>query len=165
MSELTALNVAATPIEKFQEFLVTRGMRMTRERNIIVEEVFASHEHFDAEQLVEQLSRRRDSRRVSRSTVFRTLRQLVEAGLLRSVARQDGREVYEHDYGYPQHDHLICRKCGTLIEFHNSQIRDILEEVARERGFRMEAHRLEVTGLCDNCCRPPASRPKKLNLL
>ncbi|MGE4003544.1 MAG: Fur family transcriptional regulator, partial [Planctomycetaceae bacterium] len=102
MSELTALNVSATPMEKFQEFLDTRGKRMTRERNIIVEEVFASHAHFDAEQLVEQLSRRRDSRRVSRSTVFRTLGQLGEAGLLRSVARQDGREVYEHDYGSPQ---------------------------------------------------------------
>src|SRR5690606_15477061 len=142
MSELAALSVSATPMEKFQEFLVTRGKRMTRERNIIVEEVFASHEHFDAEQLVDRLSRRRDGRRVSRSTVFRTLGQLVEAGLLRSVARQDGREVYEHDYGYPQHDHLICRKCGSLIEFHNSDIRDILEEVARERGFRMEDHRL-----------------------
>jgi Fur family ferric uptake transcriptional regulator len=165
MSEFLALNVAATPLEKFQEYLVTRGMRMTRERAILVEEVFASHEHFDAEQLVERLSRRHDSRRVSRSTVFRTLRQLVEAGLLRSVARQDGREVYEHDYGYPQHDHLICRKCGSLTEFHNSDIRDILEEVARAHGFRMEGHRLEVSGLCDNCCRPPTTRPEKLNLL
>jgi Fur family ferric uptake transcriptional regulator len=165
MSELIALNVAATPMEKFHEYLVTRGMRMTRERAILVEEVFASHEHFDAEQLVERLSRRRDSRRVSRSTVFRTLRQLVEAGLLRCVARQDGREVYEHDYGYPQHDHLICRKCGSLTEFYNSGIRDILEDVAREHGFRMEGHRLEVSGLCDNCCRPPTTRPEKLNLL
>lgn len=165
MSDFTALNVSATPMEKFQEYLVTRGMRMTRERAILVEEVFASHEHFDAEQLVDRLSRRSDSRRVSRSTVFRTLRQLVEAGLLRSVARQDGREVYEHDYGYPQHDHLICRKCGSLTEFHNSEIRDILEEVAREHGFRMEAHRLEVSGLCDDCCRPPTTRPEKLNLL
>ncbi len=164
MSELSATNVSATPMEKFQEYLVTRGMRMTRERSIIVEEVFASHAHFDAEQLVEQLSRRQD-RRVSRSTVYRALEQLVEAGLLRSVARQDGREVYEHDYGYPQHDHLICRKCGSLTEFHNSEIRNILEEVAREHGFRMDSHRLEVTGLCNDCCRPPETRPEKLNLL
>ena len=164
MSELSALNVSATPMEKFQEYLVTRGMRMTRERAIIVEEVFSAHEHFDAEQLINQVSRRQDTR-PSRSTVYRALEQLVEAGLLRSVARQDGREVYEHDYGYPQHDHLICRKCGSLTEFHNSEIREILVEVAREHGFRMEGHRLEVAGLCKDCCGPPETRPDKLNLL
>ncbi|MEZ6049820.1 MAG: transcriptional repressor [Planctomycetaceae bacterium] len=165
MTELTVPNVSVTPMEKFQEFLVTRGKRRTRERTIIVEEVFADHEHFDAEQLINRVSQRHDSRRVSRSTVYRTLEQLVEAGLLRSVARQDSREVYEHDYGYPQHDHLICRKCGTLIEFYNSKIRDILAEVARKHGFRMDGHRLEVSGLCDECCRPPQTRPEKLNLL
>ncbi|MCA9076638.1 MAG: transcriptional repressor [Planctomycetaceae bacterium] len=165
MSELVAPAVSVSPMEKFQEYLVTRGKRMTRERTIIVEEVFADHEHFDADQLISRVSQRQDTRRVSRSTVYRTLEQLVEAGLLRSVARQDGREVYEHDYGYPQHDHLICRKCGTLIEFRNSEIKEILAEVARDRGFRMEGHRLEVTGLCNDCCRPPQTRPEKLNLL
>lgn len=165
MSEMIAPAVSVSPMEKFQEYLVTRGKRMTRERTIIVEEVFADHEHFDADQLITRVSQRQDTRRVSRSTVYRTLEQLVEAGLLRSVARQDGREVYEHDYGYPQHDHLICRKCGTLIEFRNSEIKEILTEVARERGFRMEGHRLEVSGLCNDCCRPPQTRPEKLNLL
>jgi Fur family ferric uptake transcriptional regulator len=127
--------------------------------------VFASHQHFDADQLVERLTRRHDGRRVSRSTVYRALSQLVDAGLLRSIARQDGRDVYEHDYGYPGHDHLICRRCGSLTEFRNTQIREFLEDVAAEHGFRMEGHRLEVMGLCDACCHPPETRPKKLNLL
>lgn len=163
MSDLAALDVSVAPAEKFREFLATRGKRMTRERSTIVEAVFAEHDHFDAEQLARQLDDGPD--RVSRSTVYRTLEQMVEAGMLRSVARQDGRNVYEHDYGYPQHDHLICRKCGTLTEFNNSEIRSILEQVAADRGFRMEAHRLEVSGLCDACCRPPETRPDKLNLL
>jgi Fur family ferric uptake transcriptional regulator len=90
---------------------------------------------------------------------------LEEAGLIRKVARQDDREIFEHDYGYPQHDHLICRQCGKLIEFHNDEINDVLAEVARRYDFRMEGHRLEVQGLCDECCRPPETRPKKLNLL
>lgn len=165
MSELAAIDVSVSPTEKFREYLATRGLRMTRERSIIVEEVFDSHEHFDADQLVERLTRRRDGKRVSRSTVYRALTQLVDAGMLRRVARQDDRDVYEHDYGYPQHDHLICRKCGTLTEFRNTQIRTLLEQVAAEHGFRMEGHRLEVSGLCDDCCRPPDSRPEKLNLL
>lgn len=163
MSELTALDVSISPAEKFREYLATRSKRMTRERSTIVEAVFAEHDHFDAEQLARQLDDGPD--RVSRSTVYRTLEQMVDAGMLRSVARQDGRTVYEHDYGYPEHDHLICRKCGSLTEFHNTEIRQILDQVAAGSGFRMESHRLEVTGLCNACCRPPETRPEKLNLL
>lgn len=164
----TALNnvtVAVSPAEKYREYLATKGLRLTRERSIIIEEVFASHEHFDAEQLIGRLAQRTDGTRVSRSTIYRSLLQLEEAGLIRKVARQEDRDVFEHDYGYPQHDHLICSKCGTLIEFQADAISQLLSEVASRHGFRMDGHRLEVTGLCDACCRPPASRPKKLNLL
>ncbi len=164
----TALNnvtVAVSPAEKYREYLATKGLRLTRERIIIIEEVFASHEHFDAEQLIGRLAQRTDGTRVSRSTIYRSLLQLEEAGLIRKVARQDDRDVFEHDYGYPQHDHLICSKCSTLIEFQADMIAEVLREVASRHGFRMDGHRLEVTGLCDACCRPPASRPKKLNLL
>lgn len=163
--DLEPVNVAVSPAEKYREYLATKSLRMTRERSIIVDEVFSSHEHFDADQLVARLARRSDGRRVSRSTIYRSLRQLEEAGLIRKVARQDDRDLFEHDYGYPQHDHLICNRCGRLIEFHNERISDLLEPVAREHGFRIEGHRLEVFGLCDSCCRPPVTRPKKLNLL
>jgi Fur family transcriptional regulator, ferric uptake regulator len=92
------------------------------------------------------------------------LRLMVEAGLLRRVARPNGREVYEHDYGYPQHDHFICGQCGELVEFRNEQISDILEEVASRYGFRVSGHRLEVYGLCEKCSRPQR-RHSKLDLL
>lgn len=138
---------------------------MTRERAIFVEEVFSSHEHFDAEQLIQRLAARKDSRRVSRSTIYRSLLQLEEAGLIRKVARQDGKDVYEHDYGYPQHDHFICNKCGELTEFHNESISNLVAQIAKDYGFRVDGHRMEVHGLCRNCSRPPETRPKKLNLL
>lgn len=159
------LATSVTPVEKCREFLLTKGLRMTRERSILIEEVFADHEHFDAEQLIQRLGRRTDGKRVSRSTIYRILKLLEEAGMLRKVARQDGRDVYEHDYGYPRHDHMICRKCNRLVEFRNSRVRDLVDEIAGEHGFRSEAHRLEVYGLCRSCSRPPESRHKKLNLL
>jgi len=162
---LKPVDVAISPVEKYRDYLATKGLRMTRERAIIIDAVFSSHEHFDADQLVQRLARRDDGKRVSRSTVYRSLIQLEEAGLIRKVARQDDRDLYEHDYGYPQHDHLICNRCGKLIEFHNQSISELLEQVARQHGFRMNGHRLEVSGLCDDCCRPPTTRPKKLNLL
>lgn len=162
---LTPVEVAVSPIEKYREFLQTKGQRLTRERSIIVEEVFADHEHFDAEQLILRLADRQDGRRVSRSTIYRTLTLLEEAGLLRKVARQDDRDVFEHAYGYPHHDHFICSECNELIEFQDERIREALEEMSRKLGFRMTTHRLEVDGLCAKCAAPPKTRPAKLNLM
>lgn len=154
MADLEAVDVAISPAEKFREFLATKGQRLTTERRIIVDEIFAEHEHFDVDQIVNRLSQRDDGRRVSRSTVYRAVSSLEEAGLLRRVARADGRDLYEHDYGYPQHDHLICRETGKLIEFHSPELDEILRRVAAEHGFRIEGHRLEVYGLSAEACRP-----------
>ena len=165
MSDLAAVEVAISPENKFREYLATRGMRLTRERETIVEEVFASHEHFDTDQLVSRVSNRTDGRRVSRATVYRTLKDMVKAGLLRVVARTHNREVFEHDYGYPRHDHLICSRCGKLTEFENAPLAGILETVAADHGFRMTGHRLEVYGLCADCSRPPRVRHRKLDMV
>jgi len=165
VNDLAALEVAISPREKFQEFLATKGKRLTQERSIIVDEVFSNHEHFDADQLVARLTTRKSARSVSRSTIYRTLAWLEEAGLLRKVARTNDRDVYEHDYGYPQHDHLICQNCGELIEFHNQAIFDLIEQVAAEHGFRMNGHRLEVSGRCEKCSRPTQRRHGKLSMI
>lgn len=74
------------------------------------------------------------------------------------VARTNDREVYEHDYGYPQHDHLICKKCGEMIEFPNEVIAEVLERVAAEHGFRMSGHRLEVEGIWRKLLASPSRR-------
>jgi Fur family ferric uptake transcriptional regulator len=163
--ELSAVDVAVTPVEKFREFLLTRGMRLTPEREAIVTAVYSTHDHFDAEQWITDLTRQKGASRVSRSTIYRSLNLLVEAGLIRKVARSNDREVYEHDYGYPQHDHLICRKCGTMIEFLNTEVSELLERIAQERGFRMAGHRLEVDGVCAECSRPPKRQHRKLDMI
>ena len=163
MLDFNAVEVAVSPVEKFREFLATRGQRLTSERQIIVEEIFSRHEHFDVDQVVTRLSQRDDSRRVSRSTVYRAVSSLEEAGLIRKVARTNDRDLYEHDYGYPQHDHLICRKTGKLIEFHSPELDALLRKVAAEHGFRLEGHRLEVYGLSDEACRPKRRPHAKLD--
>jgi Fur family ferric uptake transcriptional regulator len=162
--DLPAVEVAASPREKLEEFLATRGLRLTQERAAILEEVYSSHLHFDGDELAARLVNRPGAVRVSRATVYRALRLMVEAGLLRRVARPNGREVYEHDYGYPQHDHFICRVCGELIEFQNGAISQILDEEAAKNSFRVSGHRLEVYGLCSKCSRPQR-RHSKLDLL
>ena len=164
-NDVGIIDQAVSPVSKFREFLLTKKKRLTPEREAIVSAVYATHDHFDAEQWIADLSRRRGMGGASRSTIYRTLNLLEEAGLLRRVARANGREVYEHDYGYPAHDHLICRKCGTMIEFPNETIASVLESIALEHGFRMSGHRLEVDGICATCSRPPQRAHRKLDMI
>jgi Fur family ferric uptake transcriptional regulator len=161
---LGTVEVALTPLERFEEFLQSRGKRVTRQRRIIVEQVFARHDHFDADDLLANLQRIVGARQVSRPTVYRTLAELVEAGLLRQMTL-GSRAVYEHDYGYPQHDHLYCQKCEKLIEFSSDEVKGIRDAVAREHHFRVLGHRLIITGICAECVRQKRRSSSPLDLV
>ena len=147
---LGTVEVALSPRDRFAEFLQARGKRIPRQRRAIVDHVSSRHEHFDAEQLLDDLRRSRTGARVSRPTVYRTLAEMVDAGLLHKMVL-DGRAVYEHDYGYPQHDHLYCTACRKLIEFSSDDVARIRDAVAARHQFRPQGHRLIVTGLCVDC--------------
>ncbi len=99
---------------------------------------------------MDQLPRKGNPNYVSRPTVYRTLKEFVDAGLLRSF-ELNGRAVYEHDYGYPQHDHLYCTKCNKLYEFRSDELSAMIDEIAKTRRFRVRGHRLTVEGVCDEC--------------
>lgn len=165
MNALTALDVEVTPIEKFREFLRTKGLRLTPEREAVVRAVYATHEHFDADHWVNTLASQPGRKWASRSTIYRTIDLMKEARLIRQVARVNDRAVYEHDYSYPQHDHLICKKCQKLIEFPNEEIAAVVEKVAAELGFRLTGHRLEGEGICAECSRPPKRSHRKLEMI
>jgi Fur family ferric uptake transcriptional regulator len=147
---LGTVEVSLTPLKRFEEFLQSRGKRFTQQRRALVEHVFRRHEHFDADELTDELSRRGGKLRMGRATVYRTLTELVDAGLLRKLTIGT-RAVYEHDYGYPQHDHLHCQKCDKLIEFRSEELLQLRDAVAREHQFRVIGHRLIVSGICKDC--------------
>jgi Fur family ferric uptake transcriptional regulator len=153
---LGSVEVSLSPRERFAEFLQARGKRITRQRQTIVDHVARRHEHFDAEQLLADLRKTPHGARASRPTVYRTLAEMVDAGLLHKMVL-DGRAVYEHDYGYPQHDHLYCTGCRTLIEFSSADVARIRDAVASQHQFLPHGHRLLVMGVCVDC---RASRSK-----
>jgi Fur family ferric uptake transcriptional regulator len=144
------VEVTLPPSERFGQFLQGRGKRITQQRRLIVETIFSHHDHFDADELIEHLKDLIARRRVSRPTVYRTLAELVEAGMLRKMVL-GGRSVFEHDYGYPTHDHLYCQVCNRLIEFHSADLERIRDEVAQEQDFEVTSHRMFVTGTCAKC--------------
>jgi Fur family ferric uptake transcriptional regulator len=158
------VEVALTPLARFEEFLQARGKRVTQQRRMIVEKVSERHQHFDADQLAAEMAKSKAHRKVSRPTVYRTLSELVEAGVLRKMTL-GGRAVYEHDYGYPQHDHLHCTECDKLIEFQSDEVATIRDAVAREHQFRVTGHRLIISGLCLDCRMAKQKAKRRLDVL
>ena len=161
---LSAVEVSSSPQDRFSEYLQSRGKRITQQRRDLVDHVFRRHDHFDAEELIVNLSRTEAGRKVSRPTVYRTLNELVEAGLLRRM-NLTGRAVYEHDYGYPQHDHLHCTMCERLIEFQSDDLTAICDAAAREHRFRMTGRRLIISGVCQECGTKRHRRQSPLDLV
>jgi len=163
-NSLGSVEVSLSPLERFEEFLQSREMRMTKPRRLLLEHVFSRHEHFDADTLIDQMPSKGHDGYVGRATVYRTLTEFVDAGLLR-VFELDGRHVYEHDYGYPQHDHLYCQDCQKLIEFKNDELFAIRDAVARDNHFRISGHRFIITGICEDCRLSKRRRRKSTDMI
>ena len=100
--------------------------------------IFSQHHHFDADQLIDDM--KGAGFHVSRATVYRTLAKLVDAGLLRRL-ELGPRMYYEHDYGYPQHEHLHCGQCGKMIEFQSPAIEAAMRKSAGSTSSRPPAIR------------------------
>lgn len=163
-SSLGNVSVSSTPLERFEEFLQSRGKRMTRPQRLLIDHVFRQHSHFDVDMLLDELPQRSDSDHVGRATVYRTLTKFVEAGLLRAFTL-DGRTVYEHDYGYPQHDHLHCTECQRLIEFQSDELIRLRDEVAQKNNFRVAGHRFIISGVCQDCVQAKRRTKRKVDLV
>jgi Fur family ferric uptake transcriptional regulator len=152
---LPSVEVSQSPEEKFREYLASRprAQRFTGQQRDMVRYIFSKHNHFDADQLIDEM--KREGFRVSRATIYRTLAKLVDAGLLRRLNIAT-RTYYEHDYGYPQHDHLYCQKCGKMIEFQAPDLEQLLREVCRQHQFQFQGHSFVVRGVCADCNRARA---------
>ncbi len=133
---------------KFLSFLGTKNLRMTSQRQAIIETVFGTEEHFTAEQLLEW-SRARD-RSVSRATVYRTLPLLTESGLVREMDFGKNRKYYDPNYAeHPNHNHIICQDCEKIVEFESEKISQIENEISHRLGFEVKTQRLQITASCD----------------
>jgi Fur family ferric uptake transcriptional regulator len=149
--------VSQTPEDKFREYLTSRPrpQRYTDQQRDMVRYIFSQHNHFDADQLIDAM--KTAGFRVSRATVYRTLAKLVDAGLLRRL-ELGPRMYYEHDYGYPQHDHLQCSQCGKMIEFQDPAIEQAIRSVTRQHHFQATGHTFVIRGTCAECNRARASK-------
>jgi Fur family ferric uptake transcriptional regulator len=129
--------------------LEQRGLKHSRQRELVAEVFFDAGGHVAVEELIQRV--RAQDPRVSVATVYRTMKLLAECGL--AVARQfdGGQTRYEPGVGRAHHDHLICTACGEIVEFANPRIEALQARVAASHGFEVESHKLELYGRCARC--------------
>ncbi|MBB1249291.1 MULTISPECIES: Fur family transcriptional regulator [unclassified Rhizobium] len=127
-----------------EELCAERGLRMTDQRRIIARILQQSSDHPD----VEELHRRSSAvdSRISIATVYRTVKLFEDAGIIERHDFREGRSRYE-TVPEEHHDHLIDLKTGRVIEFHSPEIEALQERIAREHGFKLVDHRLELYGI------------------
>ena len=136
-------------LETFQKYLASKKLKFTPQRAAILDAIFSAHGHFDADDLFFGL--RKDNKRISKATVYRTLELLLAAGLIRQVDFGKGHRAFELIFGRSHHDHLICTSCGKVVEFDDPTVQELQTRVCRRFSFRPESHSLRIRGQCAGC--------------
>lgn len=135
------------PIEVLNRYIVEKGLKQTRQRNLIVDTFFAAGGHLNVEELLARV--REQDPRISAATVYRTMKLLTECGLAQPRHFGDGQTRYETAGDH--HDHLICTRCGLIVEFENEEIERLQVAVAKKHGFVVKDHKMELYGICSSC--------------
>ena len=130
--------------EQLLEDLGERGYRSTSPRRAVVQAIAGQQHHFTAEELHHELPR------VGRATVYRSLKLLVESGVLCRVLLEDGNLHYQLSH-QGHHHHLLCVECGASQDLLGCDIEDLLREVSAAHRFQLSGHWLEVYGRCNTC--------------
>ncbi len=135
--------------EQLTEYLSGRGLKSTRQRDVVLNAFVSAGRHLSAEELY--LLVKKSNPGIGYATVYRTLKLLAEAGLADERRFEDGFTRYEYNASDGHHDHLICTRCGRILEFENERIEQLQQDVARKNRFKVQSHKLELYGLCSDC--------------
>ena len=146
-------------VEIFRSYIKSKGLRNTREREEIVQEIFSNTGHFDVEGLYMKLKRR--GSKVSKASIYRNIPLLIDSGLIREVSYKDGHMHYEHVHGRAHHCHLSCIECGKVVEFVEPSIKEVEKRLESRYGFKIIEHRLDVMGYCKECLKKRLGKVKE----
>jgi Fur family ferric uptake transcriptional regulator len=129
--------------DRIEKLCIEKGMRMTDQRRVIARVLSEATDHPDVEEVYKRASE--IDPQISIATVYRTVRLFEEAGILERHDFGDGRARYE-EASAEHHDHLINVETGEVIEFRNDEVEQLQERIAKELGFKLVDHRLELYG-------------------
>lgn len=137
-------------LAEFKYIIKKNGLKYTSQREAILSTLYKNPEHFTTESLYMLLKKENPKINIGIATVYRTLSLLEESGLVSSISLGIQGKKFEIA-NKPHHDHIICEECGKIVEFENEKIERLQEDIAKEQGFKLTDHLMQLYGICNNC--------------
>jgi Fur family ferric uptake transcriptional regulator len=136
-------------INSLKDIFFSKGLKNTREREIILGEIEARTDHFNAETLYFSLIRKGSN--VSRPTIYRTLKLLEQLHFIEKLDIKKNCFYYETIPQRKEHGHLICEQCGKIIDFSSNGLEILKSEMYKDKDFKLDKISIQVFGLCRDC--------------
>lgn len=134
-------------IKTLTRYLEKHHLKQTKQREAVLQVFLEASGHIASEDLYQQVRERHPN--IGFTTVYRTMKLLCEAGLAIERHFDDGLTRYEIPHEH--HDHLLCTRCGKIIEFECALIEEAQDRIAAQYGFQLLRHRHELYGFCADC--------------
>lgn len=136
-------------LKKFYQCQEKKGLKFSTKRASIIEYFFNADRHFTVEQLYNEM--KKINPKIGYSTVYRTLKLLADCGMASVHHFGEDDAKFEVVHKAQHHDHLVCEKCGRIIEFTHEGIEEFQKDVAKQHDFLVRNRELQIYGFCDKC--------------
>ncbi|OPX26606.1 MAG: transcriptional repressor [Campylobacteraceae bacterium 4484_166] len=137
-------------IEQLKQIVKIKGLKYTKQREIVLEVVNKSKKHLTTEEIYNHIKKKGIDQNIGIATVYRSLLFLEEVALISSITLEKGIKKYEIN-NETHHDHLVCIRCDKIIEFINETIENEQKNIARSYGFELMDHTMYLYGVCKDC--------------
>lgn len=137
-------------LTEFKGILKANSLKFTTQREAILSTLYNNPQHFTSENLYLLVKQKHPKLNIGIATVYRTLSLLEENGIVSTISLGTQGKKFEIA-NKPHHDHLICSSCGKIVEFENEQIETLQHQIARENGFVLTDHLMQLYGICPEC--------------
>jgi len=133
----------------FRQYLKEKGLLYSKQREQILKTFMKARSHLTIDDLYNAV--RKKNSRIGLATVYRTMRIICDCGLAEKVDFADGLRRFEHKYRHQHHHHLVCIKCGKVIEVTSSRIESLQKKLAKHHDFAPTRDTMKIFGLCSKC--------------
>ena len=133
----------------FKQYLKEKGMLVSKQREQILETFMKARGHLAIDDLYNAV--RKKNPRIGLATVYRTMKVICDCGLAREVDFGDGVRRFEHKFHRQHHHHLVCIKCGRVIEVASGEIENLQKKLAKQHNFAPTKDTMKIFGICSKC--------------
>ena len=133
----------------FRQYLKEKGLLVSRQREQVLAAFIKTKNHPTVDDIYNTI--RKKNLKIGLATVYRTMRVICDCGLAREVDFGDGLRRFEHKYRHQHHHHLVCIKCGRVIEVTSNQIESLQKKLAEQHNFTPTKDTMKIFGICSKC--------------